>query len=411
MITCPIALSAEQFPEALAVITQHSRWTYREFDLLVAKAAQALIEQGVLPEQRVAFYAQKDWQSAALLFALWRCGAVACPLNPKFPSAYIERLDAHHFLSFSLASSAYASKTLQEEQHATLLFTSGSTGTPKIACNSFGNYLYSALGANTYLNLSSGDRWLLSLPLYHVGGIGILMRCFLSASTVAFCEEGITHLSLVPTQLYRLLKEDYSHLTKMKAILLGGAPLSLKLYEGKGLPLFPTYGMTEMSSLITLGGTLLPYRELKLAEDGEILVRGKTLFQGYWDKGLALPLDDEGWFATKDLARPPLTILGRKDNLFISGGENIQPEEIERLLCEIPGIAEAVVIPLPDEEFGARPAAFVRDETQTHTLESIREALKGRLPSYKMPIRLLPLNHSQSLKVNRRDLTLMAQKA
>jgi O-succinylbenzoic acid--CoA ligase len=310
---------------------------------------------------------------------------------------------------------------------ATFLFTSGSSGIPKIACHRFSNHYLNAISVVDRLQLEIGSRWLLSLPLFHVSGIGILFRCFLKGATIvlsdlpfseSIIQHKISHLSLVPTQLSRLLKESLETLEKMKSslkcILLGGAPIPLAtLMEGNDqqLPIYTTYGMTEMTSMITLSeknpighsGQLLSNRELKL-EKAEIWVKGETLFQGYWDpdtEKIILP-EQSGWFATKDLGQfnqdGNLEITGRKDRQFISGGENIQPEEIEQALCTIPGIRQACVLSINDAEFGERPIAFIDDETRTHTLETIRQALRDRLPSFKHPVHILPYPAEAGIK-------------
>ena len=164
--------------------------------------------------------------------------------------------------------------------------------------------------------------------------------------------------------------------------------------------------MTEMSSIITLSEQsekILPFREIKIAEDHEIHVRGKTLFQGYWEGETLIPQNNE-WFPTKDLGRfnkhGNLEIIGRKDRQFISGGENIQPEEIERALCALPGIRHAIVLPISDPEFGERPIAFIDDETNSHTVDSIKEGLRSHLPSFKHPIRLFPYPPENGVKPN-----------
>ena len=155
--------------------------------------------------------------------------------------------------------------------------------------------------------------------------------------------------------------------------------------------ILPTYGMTEMSSQIVTNHQIHPYAEMKIAEDREILVRGPVLFQGYYEKGkIDLPLKD-GWFQTKDLGcwdDGLFKIIGRKDNLFISGGENIQPEEIEEVIRRICGLHDAVVVPIPDQEFGARPAVFLK---QLVPLEELQEMLKAHLPKFKIPIKCFEL--------------------
>ena len=160
-----------------------------------------------------------------------------------------------------------------------------------------------------------------------------------------------------------------------------------------------SYGLTEMASQVTTtppgaskeqlrtAGRALPYREIRVSTEGEILVRGKTLFAGYLrNGGLDRPLDEDGWFHTGDLGELDdggnLRPTGRRDNLFVSGGENVQPEEIEAALLRLSGVEEAVVVPVPDPEFGARPVAFVRT---SGVPADLAQELGRSLPRFKVP--------------------------
>jgi O-succinylbenzoic acid--CoA ligase len=142
------------------------------------------------------------------------------------------------------------------------------------------------------------------------------------------------------------------------------------------------------------GARVLNYRQVKISDEGEILVKGQTLFEGYWEgEGLRRPWDKEGWFATGDLGSlggdGTLTVSGRRDTMFICGGENIHPEEIERHLCQIDGIVQAIVVPVEDEEFGARPAAFIQTTKEMRlSKKEILTSLRDRLPSFKVPVQI-----------------------
>jgi O-succinylbenzoic acid--CoA ligase len=162
-------------------------------------------------------------------------------------------------------------------------------------------------------------------------------------------------------------------------------------------------------------GSCLPHRELRISEDGEILVRGGTLFAGYVERDhLRQPFDAEGWYHTGDLGtldeRGNLIVSGRRDNLFISGGENIQPEEIEWHLGQLPGVEQVVVVPVPDAEFGNRPAAFIRSSNAGSEAD-YRAALEAVLPRFKVPCAFLPLDdgaNGERLKIDRGALTARA---
>jgi O-succinylbenzoic acid--CoA ligase len=138
-------------------------------------------------------------------------------------------------------------------------------------------------------------------------------------------------------------------------------------------------------------GRPLPHREISISDDGEILVRGETLFAGYVEGEVVdRPLDADGWFRTGDLGELDvsgnLRVRGRKDNLFTSGGENVQPEEIEEALCRLEGVEDAVVVPVPDAEFGFRPVAFVRTAGGVVEPELLSLELERTLPRFKIPV-------------------------
>ncbi|MFI5334607.1 MAG: o-succinylbenzoate--CoA ligase [Chlamydiales bacterium] len=429
-IRCPIHDTAERFPTACALRSDTLHLTYKELDAGISSFSSQLQELGVKRNSRVAFIATSSWQTVLLFFALFRLGAVAVPLSARLPESGIihlcNALAPDLFLeagSLTLGKSPCTPAEIDEDKVSLLMSTSGSSGSSKFVALTFKNLYLSAVGSMEKLPLVEEDRWLLSLPLFHIGGIAILMRAFFAGLTVQLSTlplmEAITHhkidfLSLVPTQLYRILEQP--DILPLKGMLMGGAPFSttlLKTAIDKGYPLFTSYGMTEMSSQITLdltphknsSGFVLPYRELKI-EGEAICVRGPTLFQGYWDKekGLTLPLDADGWFHTYDRGRygdaGELIVMGRADSLFISGGENIYPEEIESALMALPGVLEAVVVPIDDKEFGQRPAAFIQTRTP-FSEEKIRQKLRKALPGFMIPKRIYPLPQEEVLKRSR----------
>jgi O-succinylbenzoic acid--CoA ligase len=165
-------------------------------------------------------------------------------------------------------------------------------------------------------------------------------------------------------------------------------------------------------------GKVLRQRELNIAKDGEILVRGNTLFQGYVEgDSVCLAVDEQGWFHTGDIGRLDdkgnLVVFGRKDNMFISGGENVYPEEIESWLKSVKGIDDAVVVGLEDSEFGHRPSAFVKfsDENRM-SADEIVHSLEKFLPRFKIPRSYFDWPEekvSESLKPNRRELQVLAK--
>ena len=420
---------------------------------------------GLEPGSRVALYLPKDERCVALVLALIRAGHVACPVSYRLPprgvALLLERAACSALISEDqeLLQTAGAGllrpapeallregkqraepADIPHERPATIIFTSGSSGVPKAALHTFGNHYYSALGSNANIALRPCDRWLHSLPLYHVGGLSILFRCLLAGATVALplpgtslgesiASFGVTHVSLVSTQLSRLLRESVD-LGGLEAVLMGGGPVPPSLVDealARELPLYTSYGLTEMASQVTTtppgacpeqlrtAGLVLPNREISVSESGEILVRGETLFAGYAEgEELDRPVDEEGWFHTRDFGELDesgyLRVGGRMDNLFISGGENVQPEEIEEALCRLEGVDEAVVVPVPDEEFGARPVAFVRiNDAEPRDLAGELEPV---LPRFKIPISFHPWPEEtrSGLKTDRAALGELARR-
>lgn len=376
------------------------------------------------------------------------------PISPRFPLAQIQGLiDEHQIryvwraeisdlqncsqlaLDFNRLSNELA-QPVDITRPANVILTSGSSGFPKAAVHCLANHIANAEGARSLIALEQGDAWLLSLPLFHIGGLAILNRCALVGATVVMPDQALslsqqidqnklTHLSLVPAQLSKLLADTSSKLQSIKALLLGGGAVSLDLLaelKQRNIASYTSYGMTEMGSQITTGralsdgssGKLLPKRELKI-EDRVIWVRGECLFMGYLtDKGIEKPLDADGWFYTKDRGEwdenGNLHILGRVDNMFICGGENIQPEEIEAALKQHPQIDDAIVFAIPDAQFGNLPAAILRGSL-THLTESIANELElflaDKIARFKRPRQyyVWPENHEQTgLKVNRKAL-------
>lgn len=401
-ISCP--LSNRDYSSLPALHTQDKVYTYSDLDALVSRYSSAL--SSFFPADKIAFIAHFSPETIALFFALFRKKLIACPLSFRLPldalTNSLKRLNAilldPHSLPLNQTS---PEKEIILDQIATALFTSGTTGTPKIALHTFASHYYSAQGAVPFFDLHPGDRWRLSLPLHHVGGLAILFRCFLAGGAVDLTDRFPTHLSLVPTQLFRLLQQPLQQENQnLKLLLIGGAPLPDPLLQKAhhyNLPIATSYGLTETSSLVTLCknpkqgheiGGALPNRNLSLI-DGEFVVSGKTLFAGYLNEK---PLEK---FRTKDLGsleKNSYFFLGRKDNLIISGGENIQPEEIERALQQYPGIERAVVRPISSAEYGHRPIAYLSPSSILEETEKIKKYLVTSLPKYKIPDHFFPFS-------------------
>lgn len=384
--------------------------------------AMGFRQQGVQPGQGV-LLKSKNSESALLAYlALLQCGARLLPLNPQLPESQIGRLLAQLNLDFALCLDSRAvdyplvALKLQPasgclyhqwdgESLATLTLTSGSSGLPKAVAHSFYAHLASARGVVELMSFSASDSWLLSLPLYHVSGQGILWRWLLTGATLRVPHQqplsqalaGCSFASLVPTQLWRLLQQE-TVTTGLKAVLLGGATIPAELTEraeAAGIHCWCGYGMTETASTFAAkradgrAGVGLPLGngQIKLV-DGEVWLRSPALACGYWRSGELLPLTDaQGWLHTRDAGRwhgGELQLQGRLDNLFFSGGEGIQPEQIERVLLSHPAISQAYIIPVEDAEYGQRPVALLERDRQV-SLISITEWAAEQLAKFQLP--------------------------
>jgi O-succinylbenzoic acid--CoA ligase len=376
-----------------------------------------------------ATWAAPDFSHATLLLALLERDCLIVPMSPRLPETQAlkrgEWIGAAGFWKVEEFSTLPpCSRQIRAASAGTLLFTSGSTGEPRAVWHDLESHIENALGAGEMMPLRPGCAWLLSLPLNHVSGFSILIRCLLAGATVVFPDQNspfknqiedstLTHASVVGVQLRRLLADEasFSHL---QAVLLGGGPVDQGLVSDAlkaGVPLHITYGMTETASQITTSdrlhsvphsihaGKALPGREVRISSDGEIQVRGAILPRAIFSGGeLREALTCDGWFSTGDAgsfdAAGNLVVSGRRSRMFISGGENICPEVIETLLASFPQVQRVVVVGVPNEEFGARPVAFVAGDASP---DRLKEFLKARLEGFYVPDAFLPWPSEVSL--------------
>lgn len=300
---------------------------------------------------------------------------------------------------------------------ALIISTSGSEGLAKAVMLSNTNLDAAARAANQRLPLAPGDCWLACLPLYHIGGQSILWRCAQAGATVLLHEgfvasavatdlasKPVTHISLVPAMLSRLLELGIRPPTSLRHAIIGGAALSMALYEracAAGWPLNPSYGMSESSAQIAtwtetdgpwhegLVGTTLGENEISLTEDGRIRIRGPQIMAGYLGE---ISRNPANWFTTSDLGKidqnQRLTVTGRADDMLISGGCNVHPSQIESCLAACPGIHDVAVTALPDPVWGDLVVALV---VGTCNSDEITRWSKQRLPSAALPRRIIHL--------------------
>jgi O-succinylbenzoic acid--CoA ligase len=419
-------------------------WSHAE----VAAQAQAHLAR-VPAAERVLIAGRGGMHLVPALLAAWAHGALVLLVDPRESAAEIERIAAsaravvwHPEPALRLSNAPEAILRFDCARPAVALRTSGSTGTPKFAVHALRSLVANARAANARVGFGSDDGWLLSLAPHHVGGLSILVRAMLAGGCVVLgdgpgalaadlrAERAITHVSVVATQLRRLLDDPGldRRVRSLRAILLGGGPTPAAWREealDRGWPLFVTYGLTECASQVTTArasrsdesvkaddvvsastdaGTPLDGVGVRIGGDGEIVVSGPTVFIGYLD---APPLAEPS-FATGDLgvvdAHGRLHVTGRRDAMFITGGENVQPEEIENVLRSVPGIEAAAVIAVEDPVWQWRPIAFVAGRFERDALE----AALARLPRFKWPDRMLEMPAGERERAKPRRSVLAA---
>lgn len=442
-------------PDRLALITRGERWSFRELDKRVTQVAHALKAQGLGEGDRVALLLKNGAFFVTCLHAISRIGAISVPLNTRLTPTEIQwqLIDVHaRLLIYAEAyiASAQAAPNLHSVSDNALnlqastrasqgssltpphfplasphsiLYTSGTTGQPKGAVLTFGNHWWSAMGSALNLGLHENDRWLACLPLFHVGGLAILLRSVIYGVTAEVHEafdplavnraidEGVTIVSVVSVMLRRMLaaRGDQPYPPTLRCVLLGGGPAPRDLLEAcaqRGVPVVQTYGLTEAASQVatlapedalrklgSAGKPLFP-TELRIERDageavGEIVIRGPTLTPGYSDQPEATAQAwRAGWFHTGDLGylddEGYLYVLDRRADLIISGGENVYPAEVEAALLAHPAVEEAGVVGVLDEQWGQVPVAFVKTCAPASEAE-LKQFCAERLARYKIP--------------------------
>lgn len=469
LTTQPLALAAQSHAQQIAVLDENAQLTYKQLHNKVNKLCLHLQLQGIQKHSHLMAVSENSLDLLCLQLACLQLGLLFCPVSPRFSHkeilALIQQLDCHYIwwpgskntesiqscklikLAYTPLSSTELAQIKKLEQYSinpkqacNIILSSGSTGKPKAIVHNYQNHYFSALGAQAVIPLNLNHRWLLSLPIYHIGGMAIVMRCLLAKATIVLSSQQdlckniiyhqVTHLSLVATQLWRLMQQADLSQHKIEACIVGGGPVSPTLLEqaqSKGIACYISYGLSEMSSQVATApansqqncGLALAHRQYKLLpSSNEIAVKGKVLAMAYYDQGFKnLSLDAQGWFHTGDIAQAPnsantsgLIIQGRRSNMMISGGENIHPEEIERQLTQFSAIKQAVVVAKQDVEFGQRPVAIIEwnlEHPDAWRIDLIKHKLRQNLAAFKVPDEFLAWPQTllnTQLKVKRQAL-------
>ena len=395
--------AAAQHPSRVAIEAPEGSLTYAE---LLERA-----RLDVAPGSRVALALPPGLDFAVALHACLLARAAAVPVDPRLGAADQAALlaSADLVVDGPLPAGGAPQPVVapRDGDTALVVHTSGTTAAPRVVELSFGNIQANALGSAVALGLDPDERWLCPLPLSHVGGLMVLLRSAVYGTRAVIDgaeragADDITVVSLVPTQLRRLLDAGARPGARLRVVLLGGAAATPDLLEearAAGWPVRATYGLTQACSQVAVDGRPLPGLAVTLADDGEILVEGPTIAGG----GI-LHTGDLGRFAEDGR----LEIVGRKSDTIVSGGENVAPAEVEAALLAHPAVADAGVFGRPDPDWGEAVTASVVLRAPADPQE-LREWVAGRLARYKVPkaieaVSELPRNRSG--KLLRRELT------
>lgn len=445
---------ARRQPLLPALVTPHAAWRYGELASLADRGGSFLRAQG-LQLGDVAAIAGHAHDLALAALACSTAGAALLPLDPSAAAAAwpgLQALAGGRLKRFAPlpgtlpASDGRLVRRGAADDLALLIATSGSEGAPKAVMLTAANIAAAADASNSRLPLSAGDLWLGCLPLHHIGGISILGRCLRAGATLLLHEgfvaasvwddlhtHRVSHISLVPAMLARLLDVGAGKRPpdSLRHALIGGAALSQPLFEralAAGWPICPSWGMSESAAqaatLVHPGGdwqpgqvgSLLPGLAARVAGDGRLHLRGAQVMAGYlnpaWARGCGL---ENGWLVTGDLgvlaSDGQVTILGRADDLLISGGVKVYPSEVESCLAGCPGVTDIAVTAVADPIWGDSLVALVVGPVEIAVVD---DWSRQHLVSAKRPRRLLRVDglpRNELGKIDRQALRALAAAA
>ncbi len=455
--------AAASAPTAIAVETPAGRCSYAELLDRAHASASVLARRGVRRGERVAIALPAGLDFAYALHACLLAGAVAVPVDLRLGERERRAIVDGAAVVVDEALRAEGGRGANRgvftgavhdlDAVAAVIHTSGTTSAPKPVELTYGNFLWSALGSAVALGVDPRERWLCNLPLSHVGGLSILVRSAIYATTAVVHERfdaeltlralqadlpQVTIVSLVATTLARLLDAGLERPPALRCALTGGGPVPVALLErahAAGVPVSLTYGLTEACSQVstlplaalsdpqgaapTAGPPLFCTRlRIGLAETGmpaegrclpasvgEIEVAGPTIARG--------AAGGDGWLRTGDLGRlnaeGNLCVTGRKADTIVSGGENVAPSEVEAVLEGHPGVLEAAVVGRADGRWGEAVNALVVLRAGADVgVQALRAHCAARLAPYKVPKQVAlvagPLPRTPSGKLLRREL-------
>ncbi|MBY7665099.1 MULTISPECIES: o-succinylbenzoate--CoA ligase [Staphylococcus] len=447
-------------PNKIAVETDTRVLTFKAlYDQAVKLGAQF----NQLERSRIGLYVNNSIEAIICIHAAWLYGIEIVMINHRLTRHEIEKqlnsikvrdvittlplelASEFHIMNYTALCSHSTTNArrqpLNMERIASIMFTSGTTGPQKAVPQTFKNHQASAQACYETLGFSDESRWLTVLPIYHISGLSIIIRSVLYGFTVYLKEKfddgailaciqhkHITHLSLVPQTLIRLMQSGLKKPYTLKRILLGGAKLDSTLITKAleyQLPIYNSFGMTETcSQFLTASPAMLNQRPntvgcvsaqqcIKIKDvnsdgHGVLFVKGDNVMNGYlYPESInASMFDEEGYFNTGDIASIDgdyVTIYDRRKDLIISGGENVYPFEIESKAKSLKGVKDAMCVGTPDDKWGAVPVLYIVSELGETVIPILENYLKEQLAKFKLPkaiyiVEMLPYTSTGKLQ-------------
>ncbi len=450
------------------------RLSYRQLNARSNRVANGLRSLGVAQGDRVGLLLMNGSEFAEAFFAVGKIGAINVPLNwrlvpdelefilkdagvsvifysSEFAASIAElksrgdRTDLVHFIQLggetadyaasydafiAMASDAEPPSAGADDDLLFIMYTSGTTGLPKGVMHSHSTVMWAMLTIAATADMRYKDRYLLSLPMFHVGALTPVIGCIYKGSTLVLLKafdpklsweligsERITTTLMVPAMLQFMLatyKPDEHDASTLRWVMSGAAPVPVTLiraYEAMGIEIHQVYGLTESGgpaclitaddALVRAGSTgrsffhtdvkIANHDGIEVARDtpGEVLVRGPHIMIGYWNRPEATAdTIKDGWLYTGDIATMDsdgfVTIMDRAKDMLISGGENIYPAELENVVLGNPKVADAAIIGVPSAKWGESPLAIVVKKDDSLTEAEVIEWCKGKLAPFKM---------------------------
>ena len=430
-----------QNPHKLFIQKGDRQYSFVDVGDMAATYSKALLKEGIKTQDRILIYLPSTVEFIEIVLACFEIGAVAVPISQKFTDSELEQIittiqpkliitswnqklpDSRFPISVSCieelpnASSGCSVITNNYKKNiedvCSIILTSGTTGIPKAVQLTYGNFEASCNNWNEFLQFQSNDQFLCCLPLHHIGGLAVMLRALMFGFSVnlvstfeaklvldTIIKYPVSIISLVPTMLKRILDLEggLKAIKSLRWILLGGGPSPeylLDLCIKEKLNIVKVYGMSETCSG-TVGLKLLdepqnklyagrPFNGAKIwTENNELYISGPMVMKGYVGEAATNGHHNSHDLGQVDNGNLVFLDIRRKD-LIITGGENVNPLEVEEALLQIEGITDAAVIGVEDVEWGEKVVAYIVNSEFRIRNSEFQMKLKGRISDFKIP--------------------------